>query len=94
MDTDDRWYRYGDGYIYQVEPYSRRIQASYPLYAGYDDYLIGERWPVAYPDYNVPYAYRDRYVDNDQHWYRYNDGYIYRVDPTTRLITAVIDAIV
>lgn len=89
MDTDDRWFRYGDGYIYQVDPYSRRIQASYPLYAGYDDYLIGERWPVAYPDYNVPHAYRDAYYDTPDYQYRYANGAIYQVDPTTQLIRAI-----
>ena len=26
--------------------------------------------------------------------YRYNDGYIYQVDPTTQLVTAVINALV
>ena len=34
------------------------------------------------------------YYDTPDAWYRYNDGYIYRVDPTTQLITAVINAIV
>jgi hypothetical protein len=42
----------------------------------------------------VPYAYRDRYFDRDDAWYRYADGRIYQVDPQTRLIRAVIDAIV
>ena len=23
-------------------------------------------------------------------WYRYSDGYIYQVDPTTQLITAIV----
>ncbi len=39
-------------------------------------------------------APRDRYFDSDRSLYRYADGYIYQVDPTTRLIQAVIDAIV
>ena len=33
-DRDDAWYRYGDGFIYQVDPYSRRIDARYPIYGG------------------------------------------------------------
>ena len=49
---------------------------------------------MGYDAYNVPYAYRDRYYDDDRYSYRYADGYIYRVDPQTRLISAVIDAIV
>ena len=55
---------------------------------------VGQMLPVGYDAYNVPYAYRDRYYDNDRYLYRYADGYIYQVDPQTRLIQAVIDAIV
>ena len=88
-DTNDAWYRYGDGYIYQVDPYSRRIEASYPLYGAYDDYMIGQRWPTAYPGYNVPYAYRDTYYDTPEYQYRYANGAIYQVDPTTQLISAI-----
>ena len=151
FDTDDMWYRYDDGYIYGVDPYSRVIQsavpvaytgytvgypvpAAYPGYAVpdvYDDlYLaspdydyryfdggiyaidpdsrrveavaalltgqnlaVGQMLPVGYDVYNVPYAYRDRYYDSDRYLYRYADGYIYQVDPQTRVIAAVIDAI-
>ena len=88
FDTDDAWYRYGDGFIYQVDPYSRRIEERYPLYA--DSYMIGEPWPVAYPGYNVPYAYQDTYYDTPEYHYRYANGGIYQVDPTTQLITALV----
>lgn len=151
-DTPDAWYRYDDGYIYQVDPRSRMIEASIPV--SYDGYTVGAPVPAAYPGYavpdrysdlyyaapgydyryfdggiyaidpnqqtvesqvalltgqtfgvgqmlpmgydayNVPLAYRDRYFDSDRSLYRYADGYIYQVDPTTRLIQAVIDAIV
>ena len=47
--------------------------------------------PVGYDVYNVPYAYRDRYYDTPDAWYRYSDGYIYEVDPETQLIAAVIE---
>jgi hypothetical protein len=152
FDRADAWYRYDDGYIYEVDPYSRVIQAAIPLpYAGYavgqpipaaypgyavpatysglynpvDGYdyryfdggiyqvqpqtrivvapvalvtghtlAVGQPLPVGYDVYNVPYAYRDRYFDNDQFQYRYADGHIYQVDPQTRLIRSVIDAIV
>jgi hypothetical protein len=150
-DTPDAWYRYDDGYIYQVDPRTRIIQASIPLsyngyavgypmpaYAGYAvpssysdlyyaqpgyDYRylnggiyqvdpntrlvrgvaalltgttlgVGQRLPVGYDVYNVPIAYRDTYADTADAWYRYNDGYIYRVDPQTRIIQAVTDGIV
>nr|WP_294850152.1 hypothetical protein [uncultured Sphingomonas sp.] len=89
-DTNDAWYRYGDGNIYQVDPRTRRIAASYPMYAPYDDYMIGSPWPVAYPDYNVPYGYRDVYYDTPQYNYRYANGAIYQVDPTNQLINSIV----
>ena len=152
FDTPQAMYRYDDGYIYQVDPRSRIIQASIPV--SYDGYMVGQPIPAAYPGYtvpnqysglynpapgydyryfdggiyavnpqtqivqsqvalltgntfgvgqmlpagydvyNVPFAYRDRYYDSPQSMYRYADGRIYQVDPTTRLIQAVIDAIV
>ena len=151
FETDDMWYRYDDGYIYGVDPYSRVIETAIPVsydvypvgysipsYAGFavPDYYdglyydqpgydyryanggiyavdpdslrvqsvaalltgqnlaVGQMLPVGYDVYNVPYAYRDRYYDSDRYMYRYADGYIYQVDPQTRVIAAVIDAIV
>jgi hypothetical protein len=49
---------------------------------------------MGYDAYNVPYAYRDQYRDSPEHMYRYSNGNIYQVDPTTRLITAAINALV
>jgi hypothetical protein len=46
--------------------------------------------PVGYDVYNMPYDYRDRYRDRDDRWYRYSDGYVYEVDPRTRLVQSVI----
>ncbi|WP_118857190.1 hypothetical protein [Sphingomonas mesophila] len=90
-DTNDSWYRYGDGFIYQVDPYSRRIEQAYPLYS--DAYYVGQEWPTAYPDYNVPYAYRDTYYDTPQYQYRYAGNGIYQVDPKTQLITALVQLV-
>ena len=47
--------------------------------------------PLGYDVYNVPYDYRDRYADGPNANYRYSDGYIYQVDPTTQLIAAAIE---
>lgn len=91
-DGGDYLYRYGDGAIYSIDPTTQAVQSIVALLAG--DLGVGQPLPVGYDTYNVPFAYRDRYYDTADNWYRYNDGYIYRVDPTTRLITAVIDAIV
>ncbi len=46
--------------------------------------------PTGYDVYNVPYDYRSQYVDSPERMYRYNDGQIYQVDPTTRIVQAVI----
>ena len=91
-DGGDYAYRYGDGAIYQVNRSSGLIQGIAALLAG--DLSVGQPLPSSYGAYNVPMSYRDRYSDTNQDWYRYNDGYIYRVDPTTQLVTAVINAIV
>jgi hypothetical protein len=90
-DQPDAWYRYGDGFIYQMDPYSRRVEARYPLYA--DDYQIGQPWPVAYPDYNVPLGYQPLYYDTPQFHYRYANGGIYQVDPATQVIMALVSLV-
>ena len=91
-DAGDYRYRYGDGAIYRVNSGSGVVDGIVALLAG--DLGVGSRLPTGYDAYNVPFAYRDRYADTNDDWYRYNDGYIYQVDPQTRLISAVIDAIV
>ncbi len=91
-DTSDYRYRYGDGAIYRINTGSGLVDGIVALLAG--DLGVGSRLPPGYDTYNVPFSYRDRYADSDDNWYRYNDGYIYQVDPKTRLISAVIDAIV
>lgn len=83
-------YRYYDDTIYRVDPGSDEITAIAALLTG-TDFVIGEPMPVGYDVYNVPYAYRDQYVDGPDAYYRYADGYIYQVDPATRLIQAAIE---
>ena len=92
-DGGDYLYRYGDGAIYQVSPSNGMIQGISALLTG-NPFAVGQPLPMGYSAYNVPFAYRDRYYDTADNMYRYNDGYIYRVDPTTQLITAVINALV
>lgn len=91
-DGGDYSYRYGDGAIYQVNRSNGLIEGISALLAG--DLGVGQRLPPGYGAYNVPLDYRDRYYDTADNMYRYNDGYIYRVDPTTQMITAVINALV
>ncbi len=82
-------YRYADGVIYGLDPETAMIRQIAGLVTG-DDWSIGQRAPDGYGVYNVPYAYRDEYYDTPDDWYRYSDGYVYRVDPTTQLIEAAI----
>lgn len=91
-DAGNDLYRYGDGGIYQVDRSTGLVDSIVALLAG--DLSMGQPLPPGYDVYNVPYQYRDRYADSADEWYRYNDGYIYQVDPKTRLITAVIEALV
>ena len=91
-DSADYRYRYGDGAIYRINSGSGVVDGIVALLAG--DLGVGQQLPLGYDAYNVPFQYRDRYFDSADNWYRYNDGYIYQVDPKTRLISAVIDAIV
>jgi hypothetical protein len=94
VDNDDYYYRYAPGAIYQVDRDSSLITAVASLLTGGSGFGMGQPLPMGYDVYNVPYAYRDDYYDTQDNWYRYANGNIYQVDPTTRLITAVIDAIV
>jgi hypothetical protein len=91
-ETDLYSYRYAPGAIYQVDRQSSLITAIASLLA--PSLGVGQQLPMGYDAYNVPYQYRSQYYDTPTSWYRYSNGSIYQVDPTTRLITAVIDAIV
>ena len=60
-------------------------------------YNVGQRFPRGYGhawSYNqIPYDLRSRYDFDDDDRYYYGDGYLYRVDPTTMLISQVVSAI-
>jgi len=85
-------YRLADGVIYGLDPQTQAIQSVLALVTD-NDWQIGQRMPDGYGVYNVPYAYRDQYFDTADSWYRYDDGYVYQVDPTTQLIQAAIQLI-
>ncbi|MEO5773634.1 MAG: hypothetical protein ABIQ32_05895 [Sphingomicrobium sp.] len=93
-DNGDSYYRYAPGAIYQVDRGSNLITSVASLLTGGSGLGIGQQLPMGYSAYNVPYQYRDEYSDTPDAMYRYANGNIYQVDPTTQLITAVIDAIV
>jgi len=56
------------------------------------DFSVGQRiQPAWFSGYALPTAYNDLYYDSDEYYYRYNDeGYIYRVDSGSNMITALI----
>ncbi|HVR90901.1 MAG TPA: hypothetical protein VHG29_07395 [Novosphingobium sp.] len=86
---DPNGYRYYGDTIYRVDPQTSAISSIAALLTG-DQFGVGQRLPSGYDVYNVPYDYRDRYVDGSDSMYRYSDGYVYQVDPTTKLVQAVI----
>ena len=92
-DNDEYLYRYAPGAIYQVDPSTSLITGIASLLTG-NGLSVGQPLPAGYGTYNVPLAYRDEYYDRPDAWYRYNNGNIYQVDPTTQLVTALIRAIV
>lgn len=84
-------YRYGDGAIYQVDRGSGTIDSIVALLTG--GMAVGQPLPDGYDVYNVPEQYRDRYYDTPDAEYRYADGNIYRADPKTQIIQAIISAL-
>jgi len=87
-DTSDYNYWYAPGAIYQVDPSSQLITSVASLLS--PGLSVGQPLPLGYDVYNVPYGYRATYYDTPTAWYRYNNGYIYQVDPTTRIVTAIV----
>ena len=79
-DTPGYYYRYGDGYLYQVDRTTDLIAALIPLLAG--GYLPGQYLPSAYmadyvPDY---YGFDAFYPDDGGLCNRYYRGVVYQVD--------------
>ena len=87
-DTPDYNYWYAPGAIYQYDPRSSVITSVAALLS--PGFSVGQQLPLGYNAYNVPYDYRATYYDTPSAWYRYNNGYIYQVDPATQLVTAIV----
>jgi hypothetical protein len=90
-DTADYNYWYAPGAIYQYDPRSSLITSVAALLS--PGFTIGQPLPAGYDVYNVPYAYRATYYDTPNAWYRYSDGYIYQIDPTTQLVSAIVASV-
>lgn len=87
--NDNNDYRYADGAVYRLDPRTQAISQVAALLTG-QQFNVGQAMPAGYDVYNVPYQYRSQYADTPQSQYRYNDGYVYQVDPTTQLVRAAI----
>jgi hypothetical protein len=87
-DTPAYGYWYAPGAIYQYDQRSSLITSVAALMA--PGFTVGQPLPIGYDAYNVPYDYRATYYDTPNAWYRYNNGYIYQVDPVTQIVTAIV----
>ena len=60
-------------------------------------YNVGQRFPTGYGypwQYNqIPYDLRNQYGFDPRSNYYYGDGYLYRVDPRTMVISQIVSAI-
>ena len=88
-DTPNYYYRYGDGYVYRVNRADNLVAALLPLIgAGYG---VGQYFPnYQQPAYNVPSYYQSFYPDTPYDYYRYDDGYVYRIDAGSGYVEDVI----
>jgi hypothetical protein len=55
---------------------------------------VGQPLPVGYGAYNVPPPTGPLIADTPDAWYRYDNGYIYAVNPRTRMVNSVAYVIV
>ena len=84
-------YRYYDDTVYTVSGGgAAKITGIAALMTG-NHIVVGQTMPMGYDIYNVPFAYRDQYIDGPQALYRYSDGYIYQLDPATRRVNAALE---
>jgi hypothetical protein len=84
-------YWYAPGAIYQYDQGSSLITSVASLLS--PGFAVGQQLPMGYSAYNVPYDYRQTYYDTPNASYRYNNGYIYQVDPGTQLVSAIVASI-
>jgi len=92
VDNDEWMYRYDDGAIYQVNSETRLIEGVVALLTG-NPITVGSALPSGYDVYNLPFDYRDRYADDSDSLYRYSNGGIYQVDPTTMLVQSLVEMV-
>jgi hypothetical protein len=96
-DTEQYYYRWGDGYAYRVNRSDNYVSGLFPLYdqqSNYDydqDYYYpGEMYPAAYDFYNVPQPYQRYFPDGGDYDYRFGQGAIYQVDQSNGTIGGIV----
>jgi hypothetical protein len=90
-DDDRYYYRWGDGYVYRVNRSDNLIAALLPLVgAGFG---IGQQFPLMGSNYYVPSYYQSFYPDSPYDYYRYSNGYVYRIDAGSGLVEDIIPAL-
>jgi len=82
-------YRFADNVIYRVDPGTTAITSVAGLLTG-NAFEIGRPMPRGFDVYNVPFDLREQYADTAQDRYRYADGFVYRIDPGTALVTSAL----
>ena len=87
-DNDRYYYRYDGDYLYRLNR-DNVVLSLFPILGG--AYSVGRPMPYYYDSYyNVPRGYSSLYYDTPNAYYRYGDGGIYGIDPTTQLITGIV----
>lgn len=92
VDGSDYLYRYDDNAIYRVNQQSNLIESVVALLGG-NGLNVGQRAPDGYDVYNLPENYRGEYADDADSMFRYSNGGIYQIDPTTMLVQALVEMI-
>lgn len=87
-DSDEHYYRYDQGNIFQVNRSSNLVSGLIPMLGG--AFGVGQVLPAGFDAYNLPMQYRNQYQDSSDAYYRYGDDAIYQVDPQTRMIEGVV----
>jgi len=89
---DERFFYRDDGdYIYRVNRNGGLIDALFPLAdRDFSYYPVGMDYPSQFDQYNVPQQFQSFYPDGGDYDYRYGDGAIYQVDPSTNAIQSIV----
>jgi len=86
-DTDDYYYRYGNGYMYQVNRSNDLVSSLLPLFGL--GLLTGQPFPTAYSNYYLPTGLQPFYANSPYDCPRYVNGYVYEIDCVTGVIEDV-----